>query len=111
MTKSNDPSLLGLDHTSHPDFYEYYANESQSEATAERFGRVQDTVERIALERGMHKPFAVADIGCGAGTQSRLWAAQGHKVRALDVNDPLICLARKRAEDQRLDIEFSVGTA
>ena len=30
------------DHSSHEDFYKYYANESLSEATQQRFGRVKD---------------------------------------------------------------------
>src|SRR5205807_1840429 len=35
----------------------------------------------------------------------------GHKVRALDVNEPLIDLARRRAQGQGLDIAFEVGSA
>jgi 2-polyprenyl-6-hydroxyphenyl methylase/3-demethylubiquinone-9 3-methyltransferase len=53
----------------------------------------------------------VADIGCGAGTQARLWAERGHRVHGLDVNEPLILLARERAQKQGLDIVFEVGTA
>ena len=31
----------------------------------------------------------MADIGCGAGTQARLWAERGHRVHGVDVNEPL----------------------
>ena len=99
------------DHGTHPDFYEYYAHESESPATLARFRGVQAAVLRVASARGMAPKLAVADIGCGAGTQSRIWAERGHRVYGLDVNAPLIELARKRADTQNLDIDFATGTA
>jgi 2-polyprenyl-3-methyl-5-hydroxy-6-metoxy-1,4-benzoquinol methylase len=68
------------DHSTHQDFYEYYANESQSEAIAQRFRSSRATVLRVAAQTGMNAQLIVADIGCGAGTQSRLWAESGHRV-------------------------------
>ena len=53
----------------------------------------------------------VADIGCGAGTQCRLWAARGHRVFGVDVNEPLIRLAEKRAAEEGVEIKFEVGSA
>jgi 2-polyprenyl-6-hydroxyphenyl methylase/3-demethylubiquinone-9 3-methyltransferase len=53
----------------------------------------------------------VADIGCGSGTQCRLWAKLGHRVHGLDVNAPLIEVAKRRALEEKLDIVFDVGTA
>src|SRR5215213_10261286 len=86
------------DHSTHQDFYDYYATASESEATAQRFRRVQTTVLRVAAETGLCAQLDVADIGCGAGTQARMWAELGHRVYGLDVNKPLIDLARKRTE-------------
>src|SRR5687767_9141524 len=97
------------DHGSHPDFYEYYAAESQSAGTEQRFRRIQAAVLRIAAESGLAGTLEVADIGCGAGTQARLWAQLGHRVRGLDINEPLLQLARERATAQGLDIDFEVG--
>src|SRR6188508_1022792 len=111
MIKSDDATGASWDHSSHPDFFEYYANESQSEATAQRFRGVQAAVLRIAAQTGMGGQLTVADVGCGAGTQSRMWAQLGHRVHGVDVNEPLIQLARKRAEEQGLDIRFEVGSA
>lgn len=101
------------DHATHPEFYEYYASESQSEATLQRFRGIQLAVLRVVADigTGAGAQLAVADIGCGAGTQSRLWAERGHRVFGLDVNEPLIGLARKRAKEARLDIQFDVGSA
>jgi 2-polyprenyl-3-methyl-5-hydroxy-6-metoxy-1,4-benzoquinol methylase len=99
------------DHGTHQDFYDYYARESESEATQQRFRGIQAAVLRVAAQTGMAAPFDVADIGCGAGTQCRLWAESGHRVVGVDVNEPLIQLAAKRAAEQGLDIKFDIGTA
>ncbi len=53
----------------------------------------------------------VVDIGCGAGTSSFLWAELGHRVCGLDINEPLIGLARARAAESGLDVAFEVGSA
>jgi 2-polyprenyl-6-hydroxyphenyl methylase/3-demethylubiquinone-9 3-methyltransferase len=53
----------------------------------------------------------VADVGCGAGVQSRLWAERGHQVYGADINKALIALARKRAREAGLGIAFEVAPA
>jgi 2-polyprenyl-6-hydroxyphenyl methylase/3-demethylubiquinone-9 3-methyltransferase len=111
--KASDANGHGAswDHTSHPDFYGYYAAESESEATMHRFRGIQATVLRVAAQTEMKTQLDVADIGCGAGTQCRLWAERGHRVYGVDVNEPLVQLAKKRAAEQGLTIKFEVGTA
>jgi ubiquinone/menaquinone biosynthesis C-methylase UbiE len=99
------------DHTTHPDFYAYYAAESQSASTTQRFRGVQAAMLRVAAQTGLGGCLDVADIGCGAGTQCRMWAALGHRVHGVDVNEPLIELGRQRAREQGIDIAFEVGTA
>ena len=111
MAKDRSADGATWDHTTHADFYAYYANESQSPVTLQRFERVQAAVLRVAAQTGMASQLAVADIGCGAGTQCQLWAALGHRVTGLDVNEPLIRLARERAEAKALSIHFDVGSA
>jgi 2-polyprenyl-6-hydroxyphenyl methylase/3-demethylubiquinone-9 3-methyltransferase len=108
---SRDGKTPAWDHTTHPDFYEYYAKESESEATVRRFKGVQGAVLRVAAANRMSETLDVADIGCGAGTQSRLWAERGHRVYGLDINEPLIELARSRVEQTGLKVEFEIGTA
>ena len=98
-------------HGTHRDFYDYYAKESESEATLQRFRGIQSAVLRVAAKTGLSGQLDVADIGCGAGTQARLWAQHGHRVFGLDINAPLISLARERAESERLPITFEVGSA
>lgn len=99
------------DHTTHPDFYAYYAAESEGESTAQRFRGVRAAMLRVAARTGLSGSLDVADIGCGAGTQCRMWAELGHRVHGVDVNGPLIELGRQRAQEHGLDIAFEVGTA
>jgi len=111
MAKTLNESDNSWDHGTHQDFYEYYARESESEATLKRFQRTQAVVLRVAAQTGMAGQLAVADIGCGAGAQCRLWAERGHRVFGLDVNEPLIRLARQRTAEAGLAISFEVGSA
>jgi 2-polyprenyl-3-methyl-5-hydroxy-6-metoxy-1,4-benzoquinol methylase len=100
------------DHSSHREFVDYYARQSLEPETVKRFTRVRDKAIALLAQRPENRSsLQVADIGCGAGTQSRLWAQLGHHVHGLDVNAPLIEVARQRAEDEHLDIEFAVGSA
>jgi 2-polyprenyl-6-hydroxyphenyl methylase/3-demethylubiquinone-9 3-methyltransferase len=101
------------DHGSDPNFLQYYEQESLSPKAIQRFTVVRDKALKLIAERagGESRPLRVADIGCGAGTQCRLWAALGHKVNGLDVNGPLIEVARRRSKENGLDITFDVGSA
>lgn len=100
------------DHSTHEKFFEYYSEESISPEALVRFGRIRDAVLRVfAAGKPLNRTLDVADIGCGAGTQSLVWAESGHRVHALDVNGPLVDLGRKRAAEAGREIDFRVGTA
>ena len=107
----NNPQLgsSDWDHSSHQEFFDYYAQESQSPETLQRLRSVRDTVLRVSESRAGQ--LEVADIGCGAGTQCLLWAELNHRVHGLDVNEPLVQLAQKRAEGAGFVIDFQVGSA
>jgi len=106
---SNDSS--DWDHSSRDEFYNYYAQESLSEETYERSVALRDTLLRFIDRDRAERPLDVADIGCAAGAQCQRWAELGHRVRGLDINEPLLELARRRATEAGLSIEFEVGTA
>ena len=53
MRTDEDEPETGGDHTSHPEFYEYYARESNSEATMRRGQVMQTTVLRNAAKTEM----------------------------------------------------------
>jgi 2-polyprenyl-3-methyl-5-hydroxy-6-metoxy-1,4-benzoquinol methylase len=93
-------------------FYDYYADASQSEVTLQRFLSIRELVLRIVeKENGSPGNLEVADIGCGAGTQSMMWAEKGHRLHGLDVNESLLDLARNRAARAGYVIDFRVGSA
>lgn len=100
------------DHASHEQFYEYYAKASQSPPTLQRLRSIQECILRIASKEGRRRiSLKVADIGCGAGAQSLMWAELGHQIHGLDVNEPLVELARKRAVEAGRTLDFRVGSA
>jgi 2-polyprenyl-3-methyl-5-hydroxy-6-metoxy-1,4-benzoquinol methylase len=96
------------DNSTDPRFYDYYAAASQTTETLRRFRSIRDCILRIVDQAG---PLDVADIGCGAGTQSILWAELGHRVYGLDVSEPLLKLARERALRSGLPIQFQLASA
>jgi 2-polyprenyl-3-methyl-5-hydroxy-6-metoxy-1,4-benzoquinol methylase len=103
---------MSIDHSSHREFLEYYATESQSQKTRDRFSALRDIVLRVVKNRLGHVPaLEVLDVGCGAGALSLLWADAGHRVHGLDVNEPLLKLAKERAEREGKSIEFKLGSA
>lgn len=98
--------------TSSDKFVEYYASESLSTETMERFSGIKRAIERaaeiFALSPG---PWSVADVGCGAGTQCRLWAHDGHDVHGIDINEELVLLGRQRAIEEGLTLHLEIGSA
>jgi 2-polyprenyl-6-hydroxyphenyl methylase/3-demethylubiquinone-9 3-methyltransferase len=101
-----------FDPSSDPRFYAFYERESLSKATQLRFERIMHRLLALAARHKIASDgLNVLDIGCGAGAQTHIWAKAGHHVHGLDVNAPLIELAKQRARQAGLAIQFDVGTA
>jgi 2-polyprenyl-6-hydroxyphenyl methylase/3-demethylubiquinone-9 3-methyltransferase len=96
---------------SHEDFYKYYEQQSLTPKTLERFRAVRDMMLRVGGKTLEGRVLDVLDVGCGAGAQSQFWAELKHRYRGIDVNEPLVQLARKRAQERGFDIRFDVGSA
>lgn len=106
------PELPGQwDTGSHEDFFKYYEKQSLSQATLERFRLASEAVLRVLGPGAQERALDVLDIGCGAGTQGGFWVERGHRYWGLDINGPLIELARRRAAEQGWTARFDVGTA
>ena len=100
------------DHSTHPEFYNYYAAKSISEASRQRLSTMRDMILRLMSAQGdSTQALKVADIGCNTGTLSLIWAEQGHCVFGVDVSAEFVELAKERAKAANLDIDFQVGTA
>lgn len=109
----NETHLSTCGYSGHEEFVDYYAKASQSKDTLNRFASICSMTQRIykGWNPTVEGALEVADIGCGAGTQSMMWSAQGHHVHGLDINEPLLTLARERARASRFNIDFRIGTA
>lgn len=98
---------------SSPDkFVDYYAEESLTESTLARFRSTKDAAMRVRASFDLScEGLTVADVGCGAATQCILWARDGHRVSGVDVNERLVELGRRRAEEAGLDVSLQVASA
>lgn len=99
------------DTSSSKEFFDYYAQQSESPRALERSRLIHEVVIAVYGPRAQDRPLQVLDVGCNAGTQSMIWAEQGHQVFGVDINAPLIDLAKQRAGERGLSINFEVGTA
>ena len=97
--------------TSDNPFVAYYEEQSASPGALAHFARVRASLLAIFSDQRSSARLRVADVGCGAGTFSRIWAREGAEVKGIDVNASLIQIARQRADAERLCIEFAVGSA
>lgn len=100
------------DRNSNPAFVTYYEEESLSAGALDRFRRVRDKLLRLAEELGRGDgPLKVLNVGCGAGTECQIWAELGHSITGMDISEPLIHVARRRASEAGFEIRFDVGSA
>lgn len=93
-------------------FVDYYERQSLSASSSTRFDAVMRRA--LAVRARFSQPTAalkVADVGCGPGVQSLMWAAAGHRVVGIDISAPLVRIAAQRATEARLPASFGVGSA
>jgi 2-polyprenyl-6-hydroxyphenyl methylase/3-demethylubiquinone-9 3-methyltransferase len=112
MTQRNSPQQQEWDTGTHPDFYRHYEQYSVSPASLARFEGIRDAILLALVRTGAPMdPLDVLDIGCNAGTQARFWTDKGHRYVGVDINAPLVELARQRAAAEGLEARFEVGSA
>src|SRR6478672_1090290 len=100
------------DHSTHTEFFDYYARQSQTAEAEQRFRGVRDAILRVTgSTRGDRRRLDMIDVGCNTGAQCIMWAELGHAAHGVDVNEALLTLGRGRAAAAGLDVEFAVGSA
>ena len=72
-------------------------------------GRPQPAIVRLASEGSFAEP--VLDAGCGTGENALHIASLGLAVLAVDVAETAVAIARRKAEDRGVDVEFAVADA
>jgi len=103
---------VGWDHSSHEEFVDYYAQMSARPEFVNRFRSLRDVILRFRGGRGDVSPtLDVLDVGCNAGTHCMVWAEQGHHVHGVDINEPLVNLARERSRSAGYSIDLRLGSA
>lgn len=91
-------------------FVRYYERQSLTAVSEKRFREIRNKVLRFHV-RAATDTLNIVDIGCGPGELSFLLAESGHNVTGLDINEPLIAIARRRARERDSGVQFHVGTA
>lgn len=93
-------------------FLEYYQRESLSDRMRARALGIRESILRLRSRLGLPvSDLHVADIGCNAGSLSRVWLEDGHRVAGLDISRDLIAIARERSAAYSEHATFEVGTA
>jgi SAM-dependent methyltransferase len=72
-------------------------------------GRPQPAVVRVAAEGGFAG--AVLDAGCGTGENALHIAALGWPVLGVDVAETALAIARAKADDRGIEVEFATADA
>src|SRR5438045_5785298 len=67
-------------------------------------GRPQPAILRVASEGGFAG--AVLDAGCGTGENALLVASMGLSVLGFDVAETALAIARDKAADRGIEVEF-----
>src|SRR5882724_11355392 len=88
VPRAGIPRPTEWNHSIQDGFFQYYDNASRTEHAIRRFSAYRDIVLRFH-SRGSSR-LDVADIGCGAGTQSLVWARLGHRIHGLDISEQFV---------------------
>jgi SAM-dependent methyltransferase len=72
-------------------------------------GRPQPAVVRLAAEGGFAG--AVLDVGCGTGENALHVASLGLSVLGVDVAETALAIARAKADDRGIEVEFAAADA
>ena len=83
--------------------FEGYAEKYEKESFAQGTAGECDFIEQ---EIDYNKQVNILDIGCGTGRHSIELKKRGYDITGIDLSDSLLKLARRKAEQQNLDIIF-----
>src|SRR5271168_3781440 len=108
-TFADDP-LNGRRPTSHERMYGQPWDASYRDGPAPwDIGQPQPAIARLASAGGFSG--AVLDAGCGTGENTLLVASLGLSVFGFDVAETALAMARKKAADRGIEVEFAPADA
>jgi SAM-dependent methyltransferase len=68
-----------------------------------------DLIREVFKKYGVGEIKSIADWGCGTGSHALLLAGQGYSVTGVDLSEPMLRLARDKAMEAGLEIEWIKG--
>jgi len=74
---------------------------------SDRFSKKMFQYSRRLTTMLRFKPRSALDLACGTGTAAVLWAKNGLRVYGIDGSDQMLEIARKKAREEKVTIEFS----
>ena len=74
-------------------------------------GQPQPAIVRVASEGGFSGPGPVLDAGCGTGENALHVASLGLSVLGVDVAETALAIAREKARDRGIEVEFAAADA
>jgi 2-polyprenyl-3-methyl-5-hydroxy-6-metoxy-1,4-benzoquinol methylase len=83
--------------------FENYAKKYDKE------GFTQGTIgecDFIEKELNFNKSLKIIDVGCGTGRHSIELTKRGYKIKGIDLSESQLALAREKAKNQKLNIDF-----
>ena len=61
------------------------------------------------IEKELIRPCRALDICCGTGTEAIYLAKKGFEVSGIDISEKAIEIAEKKAEEEKLIVDFKTG--
>ena len=68
-----------------------------------------DFLEKIFKASGKEVK-TILDLGCGTGGHARVFAKKGYRVTGVDISESMLEIARKKAADENLNINFVLSS-
>ena len=81
----------------------------RSESLPWELGRPRKSLVEL-VESGRVKPSKTLDLCCGAGTNPIYLAKKGFDITAMDISDGAVKLAKERASNEGVEMNFLVGS-
>ena len=89
-------------------FQEEYASAYDALYGDKDYEKECDYLEAL-FQKYLYRPKTILDLGCGTGGHALILAKRGYKISGVDRSDAMLEIAKRKAEAQRLEIDFIEG--
>lgn len=89
-------------------FQETYANVYDALYQDKDYEKECDFIEALFIKYN-HKPKTILDLGCGTGGHALILAKRGYSILGIDRSGEMLNIAKRKAQNAGLEIEFKQG--